>query len=450
MKKRYFTSLSQFVLCAVFIGALTGCASLSEVFDKDDEEPRLKGERISIMELQTKLEPEQDAAQSPYEIPAVWNNEFWPQQGGYPNHAMHNPALDASPMTELWNVSIGRGSTKELPLSSQPVIIDGRVYTLNTNAEIRGFAADDGRQLWDVSIANEEEGDDVIGGGIAGSRGKLYVTNGVNEVLKLDGESGDIEWRVTLPSAARAAPSVLGGRVFVQTLNNQLIALAASDGDLLWTHQAISESSGLLGAPSPAVNRDIVVPGYSSGELYALRIENGGVAWQDNLSPEQRLGGVGSLSDIRAMPVLDRGLVIAISFGGRLVAIDQRTGRRVWQREIGGSETPWVAGESVFVLSSQNRLVSFERETGNIRWVKDMPKFEGEQKDEKPLILHGPVMAGGRLIITASDSTIFEIDPVTGEETSRWKANEDLAGPAIVAGNTLYLLSDNGRLMALQ
>ena len=451
--KTFTTNKNVFFLFLLLAsGLISGCGTFDSIFGTGgndvDAKPRLKGERISIIELQTKLEPLEDPSANIYTLPEAWSNEFWPQQGGYPNHAMHNPALGNSPLGKLWKTSIGEGSTRRLPLSTLPIILDDKIYVLNTRSELIAFALEDGEEVWSADISNEEEGDTVIGGGIAGSRGKIFATNGYNEVISLDAASGEIDWRVELPAAVRAAPSVLSGRVFVQTLANQVIALAASDGNLLWTHQAVGETSGLLGSPAPAVNRDIVIPGYSSGEIYALHLENGGVAWQDNLSPQQRLGGIESLSDIQAMPVIDRGLVIAISFGGRLVAIDQRTGRRVWQREIGGSETPWVAGERIFVLSSQNRLVSFDRESGNIMWVKDMPKFEAGSNGEEPLVLYGPVMAGGRLFISASDATIFEIDPHNGDDLFHWDAGEDLVGPPIIAQNKLYLLSSNGYLMA--
>ena len=448
---RLLHSFKNLLISGLLVVMLTGCASMSNMFGGDnEEETRLKGERISIMELQTRLEPEDNLSDASYDIPEPWKNDFWPQQGGYPNHAMHNPALGDSPLKQIWSVSIGRGSTSELPLTALPVMIDDRVYTLDTNSNLSAFALEDGARLWRTDISKADEHDEVIGGGIAASRGKIYASNGFDQLVKLDGKTGEIEWRVNLPSAVRAAPTVLSGRVFVQTMGDQLLALAASDGDLLWTHQAIGETSGLLGARAPAANRDIVVPGYSSGEIFALRLENGGVAWQDNLAPRQRLGGMGSLSDIQAPPILDRGLVIAISFGGRLVGIDQRTGRRVWQRQIGGSEMPWVAGESIFVLSSQNRLVSFERQTGNIRWVRDLPKYENPEKQKNPLVFYGPVMAGGRLIVTASDSKVFEFDPTTGEDLETWDASGPLAGPPIVAAQTLFLLTERGRLEAYQ
>lgn len=435
-------------VCLLVSLTVSGCAGLGNMFGGDDEpQEKLKGERISIMELQTRLEPNEQADGETYTVPTSWKNDFWPQQGGYPNHAMHNPALPESPLVQAWRSSIGRGSTSSLPLSNMPIVIDGKIFTMNTRSEIYALSAETGERLWRTDVAKDDEGDSVIGGGIAASRNKIYVTNGYDEALKLDSETGEIEWRVPLPTAARAAPTILGGRVFIQTLGNEVVTLAASDGDLLWTHRAISETSGLLGAPSPAANNDVVVPGYSSGEVFALRIENGGVAWQDNLSPQQRLGGMGSLSDIRAMPVLDRGLVIAISFGGRLVAIDQRTGRRIWQREIGGSETPWVSGDSVFVLSTQNRLVSFERETGDILWVRDLPRFEDDD-EEDPIVMYGPVMGGGRLFVTSSDSVVYEIDPVNGEILTSWETEDELAGPAVIASETLFLLGESGRLMA--
>ena len=120
----------------------------------------------------------------------------------------------------------------------------------------------------------------------------------------------------------------------------------------MWEHDTISEGAGLLGAASPAVDMDIVVPALSSGDILALRIENGALAWSDNLARSTRLGGLIGLSDIRALPILDQNMVIAISYGGKMAAIDKRTGNRLWQKNISGVETPWVAGDIVYVPSN--------------------------------------------------------------------------------------------------
>ena len=218
----------------------------------------------------------------------------------------------------------------------------------------------------------------------------------------------------------------------------------SGDGRVLWEHSGVSDNASLVGAASPAANQDIVVPVFSSGEIMALRIENGSVAWTDNLSNIRGLGGLSTITDIKALPVIDKGLILAISFSGRFVAIDERTGTRVWQREISGSQTPWMAGNHIFVLSSENQLIAMGRETGSIRWITELPRFE----DEDPLVFTGPVLAGGRLILAGTDGRIIEVAPETGDILRQWDAGNTITIPPIIAGETLYLLERDGTLSA--
>ncbi|MEZ5919376.1 MAG: PQQ-binding-like beta-propeller repeat protein [Alphaproteobacteria bacterium] len=136
------------------------------------------------------------------------------------------------------------------------------------------------------------------------------------------------------------------------------------------------------------------------------------------------MGGLSDLSDIRAMPVMDKELIFAISYNGRLVAIDKRTGTRVWQREIGGSQNAPLAGNHLFVLSSDNQLIALGRDTGTIRWITDLPRLD----DDDPVILTGPVLAGGRLIVMGTDGRVFDIiNPEDGALLKEWSIGRDVA-----------------------
>jgi outer membrane protein assembly factor BamB len=422
--------------------ALAGCSSISNMFD-DDEVP-LEGERISVLDLEKSLEPD-DAVldEQGFVAPAPWKNEFWPQSGGYPNHAMQNLALGAGPLQKAWQASIGQGSTNELPLTAQPIVVDGLIYAIDTDAALSAFDINSGKLVWRTDVADPEEDDPVIGGGISFAGGVLYVTNGYDELLTLDPRSGTIKWRKRLPAPSRAAPTIMDGRIFVTTLDNRLLALDANTGTLLWEHIGLSETATLVGAASPAATADIVVPVFSSGEMTALRVENGSVAWSDNLSNFKHFGGISAISDIRALPVVDNGLAIGISFSGRIVAIDERTGNRVWQREIGGPNTPWLAGNHLFVLTADNNLVALGRDNGAIRWVT---KIKG--KDNKPMFFTGPILAGGRLILAGTDGDVVEVNPETGQILGQWDAGATVAIAPVVAGGTLYLLTEDGTLTA--
>lgn len=422
---------------------MTGCSS--GLFSDKNDQPPLEGERISILELQQALEPDNALLETQGLIaPPPWKNAFWPQSGGYPNHSMQHLALNEGALSKIWSTSIGAGTTDELPLTAQPILVDGVIYTLDARARLTAFQTENGKEIWSKYVGNEEEDDPVITGGLAYSSGVVYVTNGFNEVLALRADNGEHLWRKTLTAPARAAPTVLDGRLFVATLDHKLLAIHAGNGSILWEYLGIGETAGLVGAANPAANRDIVVPVFSSGEISALRVANGSLAWSDNLSNLRGLGGLSTISDIKALPVIDKGIIIALSFSGRMVAIDERTGQRIWQREISGSQTPWVAGNHVFVLSTDNKLVALGRDTGSIRWVTSLPRFD----KSKPITFTGPILAGGRLIVAGSDGLIIEITPETGEILRQWDAKDTIAISPIVANGTLYLLSENGKLSA--
>lgn len=436
---------------AAFFAALFllgGCSAVKDVFVDKDDVP-LKGERISVLELQKSLEPDDAELEAEGLVtPQAWKNAFWPQSGGYPNHSMQNLALNETALKKAWSADIGQGSTSELPLTAQPIVVDGKVFTLDTDEELAAYNAESGKTLWRTDVGDKDEDDPVISGGIAYGNGLIYVTSGYDELLAVKPDNGAIVWRKNIPAPSRAAPTVMDGRVFVTTLDSRLLAMDAASGNQLWEYTGLSETAALVGAASPAAGRDIVVPVFSSGEITALRVENGSVAWSDNLANLRRFGALESMSDIKALPVIDKGLVVAISFGGRLVAIDERTGTRVWQREIGGFNTPWMAGNHVFVLSTENELVAMGRDTGAIRWVTRLKRYEDEERKRDPIQWAGPVLAGGRLILAGTDGRVVEVDPETGKIRGEWDAGDTVSISPVVAGGALYLLSDDGTLSA--
>lgn len=428
--------------------ALTGCSAIGDWFE-EDEKPPLPGERISVLELQKALEPEDPVLATQGLIaPDPWRNEFWPQVGGYPNHSMQHLQLSESPLQLAWTADIGEGTNSSFPLIAQPVIVEKTIFTLDSESHLSAFDIETGKQLWRFDVTSPKEEDPVIGGGIAFSGGVLYVTNGYNEILAMNPENGKIFWRKPIPSPARAAPTVMEDRIFLTTLDDRLIALSTADGSQIWEYKGLNEIAGLVGAASAAANRDIVVPVFTSGEITALRIENGSVAWTDNLANLKSVGGLAGLADIRGLPVIDKGLVFAVSYSGKMVAIDERSGTRVWQREIGGAQTPWLAGNYIFVLSASNQLVAMGRDNGVIRWVTDLARWGDEKKRKDPVTWVGPVLAGNRLILAGTGGRVVEISPENGKMLTQWSVGKTISIPPVIAGGTLYLLADDGTLMA--
>lgn len=435
-------------LCLAGVLMLGACSDMW-FGDSDDDAPPLPGQRMSILELQRQLSPDESAASlAPFVAPEVWANDFWPQAGGYPHHAMQNLSFSAGDVKKIWSADIGQGSTTGYPLTAQPVVADGRVFTLDSESTLSAFSAADGKSLWQISTLKKDDDDPVISGGVSFAGGKLYVTSGYNEVLAVAPADGKILWRATLSAPSRAAPTILDGRVFVTTLSNGVMAFNAESGQVLWEYAGLGESTGFVGAAAPAADGNIVVPAFTTGDLYALRVENGGAAWSDNLSNALRLGGLSGVSDIRGLPVIDKNLAIAISYGGKIVAVDMASGERVWQRDIGGSETPWVSGNRVFVISSNNEMVALDRDTGAVVWVSQLAQYKDKESKTGNIFWTGPVMAGGRLMAFSSDGRAADINPADGTLIREWSTGESVRTAPVVAGGTLYLLDDDGTLAA--
>ena len=437
------TALLSAPLLAVLLG---GCDTLNGWFGKTPDAP-LPGERVAVLTRERKIEADPRLADVAVTVPPAATNAAWAQPGGTPDHALGHLALSATP-AEVWRGDVGTGTSSSRMLLSTPVIADGRIFAMDADSHVASLDERSGRQQWRIDTRPENERGSASGGGVAYADGRVFAATGYAEVLALDPANGSVIWRKRVPGPVRGAPTVLNGRVFALTLDNQLVALSATDGEIQWTHQGILETAGLLGAASPAATPTLVVAPYSSGELYGLRPENGRVAWQESLAAIRRGGALSSIADIRGLPVLDRGAVYAIGHSGRMVAVDERIGNRVWETEIGGTQTPWLAGDFLFVLTNDAEVVAVTRQAGRVRWVAPLDRFKDPEDRKGPITWSGPVLAGGKLWVTGSNGQMLALSPADGQVVTRYSLPSPTYLPPVVANNTLYVLGENGTLVA--
>lgn len=413
------------------------------------EPPPLPGERLSVLPLGTVPEPDPRFEDLAVRLPPPQPTPNWPQAGGFPDHAMHHVAVPG-PLQQAWVADVGEGSSSERRLLAPPVVADGRVFALDANSRITALDANTGERLWRVNLTPKRERGGGLGGGLAVYRGRVYAATGYGEVVALDAATSEPAWRRSLGAAVRSPPAVSRGRVFTVTYDNQLYALAAEDGRVLWTHEGIEEVAGLLGGASPAVADELVVAAYSSGEIYALRVENGRVAWSHSLSFTGRVGAVSAIGDIDGSPVIDRGLVFAVSHGGLLVAVDLRRGVRLWEQDLSGIQTPWVAGDFIYMVTADGVLVCLAREQGGIVWVRPLPRFLDPDRKRDPVFWSGPILVSDRLIVVGTHGVALSVSPYTGRVLGRFKLPSGTEIPPIAAGGTLFILTGIGKLVALR
>src|SRR5439155_11088140 len=408
------------------------------------------GERIAVLTSEGDVQVDPATAALPMSLPAPVANTDWSQPGGSASKSNGQLALGTA-LGRAFTVQAGRGSSLTMRLASAPIVANGRAYVMDTLGAVRAFDARTGGQVWASQTPNDKGNEaSLYGGGIAYDNGRIYATNGLGYVAALDERSGGIVWQVRPGGPLRGAPTVTNNAVYVISQDNQIYSLNEADGSTNWSAAASLEIAGIFGSASPAVGQGTVVAGFSSGELNAYRYENGRQVWQDALQRTTIRTSVSSLSDIDADPVIDNGQVFAVGQGGRMVALDIITGQRLWELNIAGIATPWLAGDWIFVVTDEAKLVCVYRQNGHIRWINQLPAFEKPNSKKGQIEYSGPVLAGGRLILTGSNGALIYVDPTTGAFESQSSLGAPASLPPVVANSTLYVLDDRGRLNAFR
>lgn len=447
MRAAKLHSLRFFILLSAAL-ALSACGT-----DEDAHKNTIASADKRIPVIISSGEPKANPDLSDFSLllpePAI--NKDWAQTGGNVGHAPENPAFNGEKMLEIWASSIGSGSNRNFKLLASPVIGGNVVYTMDSTGRVSAFDLTNGDRHWRVETTPSYREGEAMGGGVALERNVLYATTGFGEVLALRPADGTVIWRRALGKPVRSAPTVSEGRVFAITIDNETYALDAATGRVLWQHNGIAESAALMGASSPAVHGDTVVVAYSSGELFGLRAQNGRIVWGEVLAVPTQKGALPAIADIRGLPVIEKGRVFAISHSGRMVSIDERTGGRVWEVDLGGFNTPCVSGNALFVVTNNNELVALTRDKGQIIWITELQKRESEkEKETLPAIWSGPVLAGGKLWLTNSLGFVAAFAPETGKSLQNKEVADPFFMPPLVANRTMLLLSDDGRLRAFK
>ncbi|MFW2830043.1 PQQ-binding-like beta-propeller repeat protein [Sphingomonas sp. ID0503] len=428
--------------------ALGGCGLFGGKEDKRPKTPVI-GKRVPILSGESAAEVDKALEGTQVVVPPPATNDAWAQSGGNAAKSMGHPNLGL-PLGQAWSVSIGKGGNNRARLAAGPVVAENRVYTIDTTATVRAFTVANGSTVWETQLADGKTKDNpsLFGGGVAYEDGKVFATNGVGQVAALEASTGKVLWKVRPAGPLRGAPTLAFGNVFVVTQDNQLFALSAADGSQVWNASAAGATAGVFGVAAPAAGQGTIVAGFSSGELNAYRYENGRSLWQDSLSRTSISTAVAALADVDADPVIDNGVVYAVGQGGRMVALELTTGQRQWEINLAGIRTPWVAGDWLFVITDDARLMCIARATGKVRWISILPRWDNEKKKKGYIGWTAPVLAGGRLILASSDGRMANIDPETGSIQNEVKVKGSVSLSPVVANDTLFILTDDGRLSA--
>src|SRR5690625_1605608 len=126
MKGDHVKKATRLAIVLAIAAPIAGCG----LFDK---EVPLEGERIRIRDQMQQADTRQNAAGEP--IPEATANAEWTQTNGGATHASGHLAGPSSPSL-AWRANAGSGGGSGARITSAPIVVGSRVFTLDAAAQL--------------------------------------------------------------------------------------------------------------------------------------------------------------------------------------------------------------------------------------------------------------------------------------------------------------------------
>lgn len=445
---------------------LGGCSTISDnavvrgignVFGGDKEEKaKAKTEgRIAVLASDKSIEVDPTLAGVNVTVPEAVNLANWRNAGGIPSNAPQNIKGDGQ-LSLAWRRKIGAAPPKNSGLIAAPIISDNKLYTIDSNMVLHATDLATNRSIWTARLGQSQRSGFfrgtafAIAGGIGIDGDTIVVTSGFGEIIGVGAQNGAVKWRTKTEAPVHTAPLVINNRAFSVSNDSQLYALDTANGDIIWTQNAIAEPARVFASSSSAMLGETLVTPFASGEMVASLASNGRKLWTESLTRQESGTSLSAISDIAGRPVIVGGTVYGASQSGVVSAIDLRSGVILWDKPIGSIQSPWVAGDFLYVVSTDSELYCLNRADGKVKWIKQLSQFENPKKRKNRITWSGPIMVDGQLVLGSSKGEIIIVSALDGQIASTLKTKAKFHIAPIAANGTIYFYSDSAEIIALR
>ena len=423
--------------CIVFL--LSSCAWFDGLFE--EEEIFLPGTREKIFEIEKKKLTKSNLKVILPEPKLI--NE-WPQSNqNNLNHLFH--FLSNEKLKKSWTVKIGKGEEKDIPYIVSPIAYKNIIFTIDNNSKIQARDSNLGTLKWSKILLDESNEEINFIGGMSIAEDYLFVSTGLGNVYALNYLTGEEKWKKNIISQISAPPSIKNKKLFITSDDNQLFVIDMFSGENIWTHSGNLESVSIIGGVNPAIYNSIVYVTYSSGEIFALNEKNGNMLWDFNINDDSQFTDI-LISDIQSPAVIHENSLFVSNSADKLISLNLLDGEKNWDLNISTINPIVLAGNFLFVLTSENIIYSIDKLTGNVIWGTQLKKFDEDEK----VTWVGPLLTSYKLILASSKGTILSLSPYSGNRISQIDEKEGFLIQPIQANKNIYFLSREGNLISFE
>jgi len=371
--------------------SLTGCSTIKGWFDSDDEDPTAPVELVKI-EQTVKIK-------------------------------------------KLWSAGVGNGQGDGL-YRLQPVIKGEVIYVASADGELKAFDRGRGKTLWKKDL------DTPLSGGVGVYEDALFLGSSEGFVLKVDANSGEQLWSTQLRGEVLSPPQGNGRVVIAQTYDGKLQGLDFATGEILWTYDSNVPVLTVRGTSVPILRNDVVYAGFANGRVLAFDAQTGSIAWEVRVAISQGRSEIERIVDVDGTMELAGNELYAASYQGRVVGIDVKDGRKLWQQDVSSFSGVSQGFGNIYVADEDGTLSAYLRNGQGIRWTQDALGYRE---------LSRPTPVSSYVAVGDFEGYVHLVSQVDGSFVGRVKVDGDGARADMLSdGNVLYVFGNSGKMVAYE
>lgn len=349
-----------------------------------------------------------------------------------------SPLVEFEPEAEfvkLWSTDTGTGADKYL-LKLKPYLDGDALYVADHDGLLSAVNRMDGRKLWQVETGL------AVSAGVGGGSGMLVLGSSNGEIVAYHQKDGSEAWRAKLSSLMLSVPAVEMGAVVARTVDGSLEAFAATTGAKLWSYKYSVPALSLHGTGSPIVVAGAVLSGMDNGRLSALSLRDGRLLWETPVAIPSGRSELSRMVDVDMPVLVDRGLLYAGSYQGRIVALSLDGGQIVWAANNSIYNEMSLDQDHLYVADENGHVWSLERLVGATVWMQD-------KLHARPV--SGPALLGRAVIVGDFEGYLHAMDTADGRFVARHRVGDaGINESPLVVDDVAYVLSRDGLLTALK
>jgi len=283
-----------------------------------------------------------------------------------------------------WSNAIGNGQG-DIYNRLDPVIDGQVIYVASVDGDLEAIDLEDGSTLWSLDLDT-----DLISA-VGFGDGLIAVGSKAGQLILIDANSQEEVWRVQIAGEFVAPPVISEGLIYLHTVDAKVLALSSQDGSNVWSYQNTIPVLTLRGTSVPVVYRDTLIVGFANGRVVGFDSANGSLKWDVRVAIAQGNSEIERIIDVDGKMLIENDTLYAVSYQGRVMAIDPASGRRIWSREASSHVGVAKGLGNLYVSSADGNIIAFVQDGRDVRWEQTILS---KRKLTAPLALDDYVIVG--------------------------------------------------------